>query len=590
MISDEQMIAGWYGEIKHENDDQRRLMLDTGHLFEMHSVENIITTENVVKEIRSKYPPVKLFTKTFLTNTELLKKLRTHLTGMGIEPDPDENIATNARVSIKLAHLIYRGDDFKLERNTALNNIEQFFAKPAGNLPEEDNAANHSTDTVSAEPPNNDTNSNIDSQSSFEERTTCQIATLEKTVSTILGKMDQQQQFFLAQIQSLKDQNSKQDMVQEKSTTIVRSTRNKSDFESGERHIGEENSNCNEIKVSTVNNRIHHDIGQRFKSKESKYGGNDDEDLLEFLMTYETAAHDYDMTEEQKCRYVHNIFKEEALRHYNANVRDEASSYIEAKRLMLSHFNSPDVQARVKNELRTLKFQTFVTQNGTKAKALSAIASYIANRSRKCPPSYSHETHRVEFMKNALIKEAWAKPILMEITDSTKFQQLYTKLANALQFHEESEGNSTNADSYDGQKPLIFFTQPKYGREISGKLFSGYNNDKKCWNCDRPGHRHTQCRNKLDPVRIAAAKAKFLERKSRFRKPGMSSAKQVLYELAEELRDMVGGEENGDSDNPADTFFGNAPDESDSDDSTSDNDNQLTSEELFNLPFDEQDF
>lgn len=286
-----------------------------------------------------------------------------------------------------------------------------------------------------------------------------------------------------------------------------------------------------------MSNRVHHDIAQRFKSEESKYSGADDEDLFEFFITYETTAEDYGMTEEQKCRYVHNIFKQEALRHYNTHIRNTATTttYFEGKRMMLLHFNSPDVQARVKNELRTLKFQTFLNNAGTKPKELSMIASHIANRSRKCPPAYSHETHRVEFLKNALIKEPWAKNILLEINESTKYQSLYTKPPNALQFFEESKSTHEDPASDKLGKPTIYFTQPKYGRELATRLFPGSNNDKRCWNCDKVGHRHSDCRRKADPVRIAAAKAKFLERKQRHRCPEMSPAKQVLYEMAEEL-------------------------------------------------------
>lgn len=114
----------------------------------------------------------------------------------------------------------------------------------------------------------------------------------------------------------------------------------------------------NEIRVTTShNNRVHHDIAQRFKSKESKYAGNDEEDIPEFFSIYEITAEDYEMSQEQKLRYVHNIFKDEALRFYNINLRNQAKPYDEVKRLMTLHFNSPDVQSRVKNELQTLEFQ-----------------------------------------------------------------------------------------------------------------------------------------------------------------------------------------------------------------------------------------
>ena len=85
MTTDENMIKGWYGDIVPVNEDQRKFMLDTAHLFELHSIEKIITEDNTLKEIQSKYPARKLFNEKFLGTIELQKKFRAHLTGMGLE-------------------------------------------------------------------------------------------------------------------------------------------------------------------------------------------------------------------------------------------------------------------------------------------------------------------------------------------------------------------------------------------------------------------------------------------------------------------------------------------------------------------------
>lgn len=106
------------------------------------------------------------------------------------------------------------------------------------------------------------------------------------------------------------------------------------------------------------------------------------------------------------------------------------------------------------------------------------MASHIARKSRKCMPAYSHESHRLESLKRALMKEGWAKPILMEVTEMTSYQQLYIKLANGLQFHEESEEIAPSQSNETKGKPTICFTQPKYGGKLSGKLFSVWNTDK----------------------------------------------------------------------------------------------------------------
>lgn len=70
----------------------------------------------------------------------------------------------------------------------------------------------------------------------------------------------------------------------------------------------------------------------------------------------------------------------------------------------------------------------------------------------------------------------------------------------------------------------------------------------------------------------------------------MSPATQVLYELAAELRDMVGIEEQSNSDNPADTFFGNPSQGSDTESQNSKHDEDISLDELCNITLDEQDF
>lgn len=596
MTSDETMIKGWYGDIIALNEDQRKFMLDTAHLFEMQSIEKIITEDNALKEIQTKYPARKLFVDKFLENVELQKKFRTHLTGMGIEPDPAAKLATNTRTAIKLAYMIYPGEQLKSELEEALRRIQEFL----NNGTIEETFTPNSKQENNKNESNNDENPKLETPHSPSNNTTMEsnaklFIDLQKSIELLSKKLENQESQFESKLNDLEHRirpaNDDQEVVVPKFTQVTRST---TKYTHPYSHSNTQDSDLGKTGLETNNsNRVHHDIAQGFKDKENKYGGADDEDLFEYLVNYETIADDYGMSEQQKCKYVHNLFKAEALRYYITNIKSTASTYMEAKKAMLHHFNSPDVQARVKNQLSTLNFQSFVAKEGSKAKGLSSIAAFIANRAQKCPAAYRHESHRVDFLRKALLKETWAKQSLVEITDTTEFQKLYTKLANALQFHEETQEavDEESPDASKGSKPSILFTQPRYGKQVMNRLFPGSHRDKTCWNCGKNGHQLTNCRKKHDPARIAAAKAQFLERKSKYRKQGLEPAKQVLFELVENLRDIVGGEENSDENNPADTFF--APhdsSDSDSEDSSFKPSNQDVADNLFNLAFDDADF
>ena len=570
MTSDEDMIKGWYGEIAFENDQQKRFMLDTGHLFEMFR-ENIVSAQDAANEIRKKYPPHILYSNDFLSNKALFSKLREHLTGMGLKPDPSNEVNNSTRIHIKVAYMVFPGKPFEKERSDSLLRFNNF-------LEGKENPRNPATKPATSTP---------QPQMSQQPTTSpdADIFELKSNMHRLQNQIDMQQKSFSDQLNQL---NSS--LCHQISKLLIPSsnTDQKSTFQQKE---SDENSFHN-------SSRVHHYISQRFKDKENKYSGNDEEDLFEFFISSETVADDYNMTEDQSLKFLHNLLRGEALRFFNQSVKNYAISYRDAKTRIIRHFNSADVQNRIKNELLSLNFDTFVEKEGSKTKALSSIAAYISNTSPKCPIAFRHESHRVEFLKKSLLKETWARTVLMDINDETTFQSLYTRLANALQFSIEvtSENESPHGEldksKSNEPKPTIYFTQPKYARRIARKVFSGSSRDKICWNCGRKGHTHDTCHTPLDPVRIAAAKANFLEKKSKYRRPGMSASKQVLFELATELQEVFGGTENCDSDNPANVFFGKESDKSDfesSSDEIAQEDDGLKNS-FYNMCLDDENF
>lgn len=115
------------------------------------------------------------------------------------------------------------------------------------------------------------------------------------------------------------------------------------------------NPNIEDTK-SHETTRAYHEVAVRFKKKDSKYGGAEEETLHEFVDSYATLSTDYDLTATQKLQYLHNLFRGNALRFYNAQVKDKVCTYEEAVAKVTEHFNSLDVQQRIKTDLSTLQF------------------------------------------------------------------------------------------------------------------------------------------------------------------------------------------------------------------------------------------
>ncbi len=186
---------------------------------------------------------------------------------------------------------------------------------------------------------------------------------------------------------------------------------------------------------------------------------------------------------------------------------------------MQSQFNLISKQQCVKAELSGLSFQDMVDESDSdRRKALRDLFATIETRITLCPRDWRNESNKVDFLRNALLTEDWARQHLCRIGKGTHFRELQTQLASALQIHEEvlaRSGNSSKAGppASSASKPTIFFTAPKYTKRVTKKLFPGSDQDRSCWNCGRAGHRHVRCRKPLNPAVIAARKAEFLEKK-----------------------------------------------------------------------------
>lgn len=110
-----------------------------------------------------------------------------------------------------------------------------------------------------------------------------------------------------------------------------------------------------------------------------------------------------------------------------------------------------------------------------------------------------------------------AQPILSTVNNQTRYQSLYTQLANALQIHEEARQRgqlslgvpSRKQGGSPGDKPFILFTQLRYQKKVADKFSSGSRDALDCWNCGMPGHRMRQCTKPLNAAAIAARKADF---------------------------------------------------------------------------------
>ena len=81
-------------------------------------------------------------------------------------------------------------------------------------------------------------------------------------------------------------------------------------------------------------------VNKRFSNKDQKYSGADDEIFGEFIEQYMAASRDLLLSNDERLKYLHNLFREEALRFYNANANGRASNFSQALSMMKEQFHS----------------------------------------------------------------------------------------------------------------------------------------------------------------------------------------------------------------------------------------------------------
>ena len=185
------------------------------------------------------------------------------------------------------------------------------------------------------------------------------------------------------------------------------------------------------------NSNVHHHVSLRFKPKESKYSGGDEEHLQDFIDSYLQTVEYYQLKTREKLQYFHNLFRDDALRFYNAQVKHRCSTFEDAVRIIYKHFKSLDVQQRAKTDLSNSSLSTFAEQEGSATKVLSSLRTFISSRTPQLPPRFRAETNKISFLKQTVLIQPGIKDKLVRINRETRFQSLYSTLENALQLHQK---------------------------------------------------------------------------------------------------------------------------------------------------------
>lgn len=263
--------------------------------------------------------------------------------------------------------------------------------------------------------------------------------------------------------------------------------------------------------------KIAHNVAMRLKDSDQKFSGDLAECWEDFKDEYDQIAEDYDLDDDQRFRYLHNLLRKDAHRFYLDSVRPNASTYEEAVTLLEKEYNSVVRQTRVKNHLNGLRLTQFINNDTDTAGALAKVYKRILTMSRQVPITHRGDAHKIEFLRTAVVGHRWAKePLSRVATAGLTFQQLYAELEIAVQLERESAdasaSNQTTSTPTGALAKIHFSGQGKYIRRPNQQK-QQTQRKRACFNCGSESHLVKQCPHPVNFSRAAAGNLRNLRSK-----------------------------------------------------------------------------
>ena len=343
----------WFEHIEPDNTEQDDFMENLSEIF--NSSENNYDT--FVEKVSTNFEVEDIFNSEILSNHGLQKRVY-QILQKDFNASPNPPVMLRAKYTSKWANLLYPGEQNE-NRIKALSIIKE--------LSSSNRAGTNRRNTYTAE---SELISAVNSSEKNIQNTT------ESSEGTRINKLSS--------------------IIEQLSTEIKQMK--------VERQRNTKNGTQTDTQGRSDRNRAHVDLSNRYKHKDNRYSGRDIEDLDEFFTDYNAVCTDFNLTKAQKFAYLHNIFRGDAIRYYNIEVKPNATNYNEAYILMREHFCSANVQSRVKIELQKLDFEKFIQSEGSESKALSKITEHISKNMSKCPSSFQSEDTKIDLLKKALLK------------------------------------------------------------------------------------------------------------------------------------------------------------------------------------------
>ena len=207
-------------------------------------------------------------------------------------------------------------------------------------------------------------------------------------------------------------------------------------------------------------------MSQRFKCKSEKFSGKIGDNIEEFFQNYDIAVTDYSLSEEQKKKYLHNLFDEEAKRFYRSihNLNDLQFDQIKSK--MVNEYNNITRQNRVRQYLQGLKLSEIIQKESCDiSTGLERIREIITKYTPNGPEVYRNDPSKVEYLYNAVLDQSWASSVLTNRYANTppwSFNQLCMALDSTWLQEDRKKGSNKELEPTQANDNIfcLLYTSP----------------------------------------------------------------------------------------------------------------------------------
>jgi len=217
-------------------------------------------------------------------------------------------------------------------------------------------------------------------------------------------------------------------------------------------------------------------VSGAFKSTSSKFSGDLDENISDFLRQYDVVCRNLVLSPWRKFDLMHYIFRDDAKEWFFENIADKPphsiGGYDGATERLRCEYQSLARQERIKQLLDCLTFDEFVEGQGTHQelkRALDKLKTRIVKLTQQCAPAFRGTAHQLAHLRRAVIGQTWSELPLQVSPPYDDMNKLVAALGAAIQHDATKSSLRKNSTARTTTFPTYYQPQRQLRNPMYGK-------------------------------------------------------------------------------------------------------------------------